>query len=339
MHELTPRDSWLRTAMGTGTLIRAQIVSSVTQMQTRESAASRDWDSAATVTSKSGHFMKTNVNVVLACSLVAFIGLFIGCSDLKDTLPAGTQTIGVHPSGWVSKTSADFHGTTIRSQSWDMTSCKTCHGGKYDGGTARVSCLTCHSDQAGPENCSTCHGSATSPAPPTDLDDNTATTVRGVGAHQVHLGGTSRSKGMSCSECHNVPGGVYTSGHVDGDNRAEVVMSNLLAGLPTSGVTPNPVYSSSTFSCSGTYCHGSFKNGNASNVAVWNISSTGTCGTCHGTTSGSTNQEKALPGGSHPIDLACSTCHGGVINASGTIINAAKHVDGRLNYLGVDQAF
>ncbi len=284
--------------------------------------------------------MKTNVNLIISCSLVAFIGL-VGCSDLKDSLPPTTQTIGVHPDGWVQKASSDFHGKAIRSQGWDMTSCKTCHGGKYDGGTVQVSCLTCHTYTAGPENCSTCHGSSSSNAPPEDLNGNTLNTSSRVGAHQTHLQGTSRSKALTCAECHSVPGGVSTPGHIDGDDRAEVLMNSYLANLTTNSgaVVPNPSYNATTGSCSSTYCHGTFTNGNAGNSPVWNVPTSAACGTCHGTTSGVTNQQKALPGGTHPNNLNCSTCHGGVINASGSIINASKHIDGKLNYLGNDVAF
>ncbi len=285
--------------------------------------------------------MKTNVHFVVAGLLVAFIGLVIGCSDLKDTLPPATQTTGVHPEGWLTKTSADFHGKAVQAKSWDMRSCKTCHGDNYDGGTVQVSCLTCHTDSAGPENCATCHGSSSSPAPPRDLGGNSMTTARGVGAHQVHLNGTSRSKAATCAECHAIPAGVYTSGHIDGDNRAEVVMTNYLANLSTGNgsVNPTPSYNNITFACSNTYCHGTFKNGNMTNVPVWNASSTGACGTCHGNASDPDPTRIALPGGTHPNNTACSSCHGGVINASRQIINASKHVDGRLNLSGNDQTF
>ena len=285
--------------------------------------------------------MKTKAYIVVAIAFVAFIALFVGCSDLKDTLPPASQTIGVHPEGWPTPTSADFHGTAIRNQGWDMLSCKTCHGGKYDGGTVQVSCLTCHAEAAGPENCSTCHGSSSSIAPPQDLNGNTVNTSPRVGAHQIHLLGTSRSNAFTCAECHSIPSGVYATGHIDGDNRAEVLMNNYAANLTTNSgaVVPSPAYSATTGSCSSTYCHGTFKNGNAANAPVWNVPTSAACGTCHGTTSGGTNQQKALPGGTHPNNLACSTCHGGVINSTGTITNASKHIDGKLNYLGNDIAF
>jgi len=295
--------------------------------------------SAATVTGNSGHTMKTNAKFALTCSLVAIIGLAVGCSDLKDSLPPATAPSGVHPEGWTTPASASFHGKAIRAEGWDMGPCKVCHGVSYSGGSVQVSCLTCHNSPLGPENCATCHGSSSSTAPPRDIDGNT--TSSRVGAHQTHLRGTSRSKYLACQECHSVPGSVSTPGHIDGDDRAEVLMTNYLANLQTDGgaVVPNPSYSSGTGACSNTYCHGTFKNGNASNAPVWNVSSSAACGSCHGNTAGATTAEKALPGGSHPPYLACYACHAGVIDASWTIIDASRHVDGKLNLFGSDITF
>jgi len=292
--------------------------------------------------------MKTYVNPVLTCSLVAFIGLFIGCSDLKETLPAASQTIGVHPSGWLSKTSSDFHGATIRAQGWDMRSCKNCHGGNYDGGTSGQSCRACHTETLGPEACNVCHGSTTSAAPPTDLNGNSDQSYRGVGKHQVHLMGTVRTAPVGCSNCHQLPSGnIYDPAHINGnpDNRAEINFS-VVAKRATSGVTPSPVYYEVGGSCADTYCHGAFKNGNGDRLMFWNggAALSAACGSCHGDLTKATLAEKALPktaaqGGTHPINLACSTCHGGVVNASLGFVNPSKHVDGRLNLNGTDVTF
>ncbi len=284
--------------------------------------------------------------VVVAIGLALVVA---SCSDLKSDLPAPTSgALTVHPTGWKTTGSATFHGLTIRENLWDMRACRSCHGLIYDGGTSGVSCRTCHFSAAGPENCSTCHGSSTSPAPPRDLSNNTATTTRGVGAHQIHLLGTTRAKGVTCADCHRIPEGVYATSHIDGDNRAEIIMESYLATLKTSSgsVVPAPAYSSTTFSCSNTYCHGTFKNGNTTNVAVWTNPATAACGTCHGDPNAADPAQIALPktsaqGGTHPnpTSTSCSVCHGGVVNASRQIINASKHIDGKLNLFGNDNAF
>jgi predicted CxxxxCH...CXXCH cytochrome family protein len=291
--------------------------------------------------------MKTNVNLVLVCSLVAFIGLFVGCSDLKETLPPAAQTIGVHPDGWLSKTSTDFHGAAIRAQGWDMRSCKNCHGGSYDGGVSGYSCRTCHTETLGPEACNVCHGSTASAAPPIDLDGNTDPSFRGVGEHQIHLFGTARTAAVGCSNCHQLPSGnIYDPAHIDANpGQAEINFSGI-AKRASGGVTPSPTYAETSGSCSNTYCHGAFKNGNGVNPMFWNggAALAAACGSCHGDVTKSTLAEKALPktaaqGGTHPNNTACSTCHGGVVNASLGFVNAQKHIDGLLNLSGTDRNF
>jgi len=290
------------------------------------------------MTNKTLLFLSAGLLIALAAA---------GCSDLKDTLPGPTQTLGVHPDGWLTKTSSDFHGNAIRGQGWDMRSCKTCHGGSYDGGTASVSCRTCHTEILGPEHCNVCHGSSNA-APPRDLSGNTDESSRGVGEHQTHLLGTIRAAAVGCSTCHLLPsGGIYDTTHIGlNPGRAEVTLVGGLASRSTSGVTPAPVYLESSGSCSNTYCHGAFKNGNGTNPVFWNggAALSGACGSCHGDVSKSTIAEKALPktaaqGGTHPNDLACSTCHGGVVNASLGFVNASKHMDGWLNLNGQDRDF
>jgi predicted CxxxxCH...CXXCH cytochrome family protein len=293
---------------------------------------------------------------IIVVVTVLLIGLS-GCADLKSDLPTpSSSTVQVHEEGWATASSSNFHGDAIRANNWDMRSCKTCHGPLYDGGTSGVSCRKCHTDGSGPENCATCHGT-TNPAPPRDLSGNTARTSRGVGAHQIHLMGSSIASTLSCKECHTVPGSVYDPGHIDGDNRAEVPMNGALARtvtnepstedyastLPTT--TPSPSYDFAQFSCANTYCHGNFKNGNNA-TPVWNSTSSAqaACGTCHGDVSKTTLAEKALPkslsnGGTHPDETECYLCHDGVVDANLNFINPSKHIDGKVNVFGVDRDF
>lgn len=269
------------------------------------------------------------------------------CSDLKSDLPAPTAGgLSIHPPGWKTTESPDFHGEAIRAMNWDMRSCRTCHGPTYAGGTSGVSCRKCHTSAAGPENCNTCHGSSTSPAPPRDLSNNTSTAARGVGAHQVHLRGTSRAGAITCADCHRIPDGVYSPNHLDGDNRAEVLMSGYLATLKTNAgaIAPSPSYNPTTLECSNSYCHGTFKNGNLTNVAAWTNPATAACGTCHGNVNASDPARIPLPktsaeGGTHPDNTSCSFCHGTVVNANRQIINPSKHIDGKLNLFGTDTTF
>ena len=89
-------------------------------------------------------------------------------------------------------------------------------------------------------SCTSCHGDATraattlnpllAAAPPVDTKGNTATTARGVGAHQRHLVAGALSAGTACGECHaTVPSSAHSNGVV------EVVFGTLAR---TGSVTP-----------------------------------------------------------------------------------------------------
>ncbi|MEX1277188.1 MAG: CxxxxCH/CxxCH domain-containing protein [Bacteroidota bacterium] len=287
----------------------------------------------------------------ILAALVLVIGLS-GCSELNSDLPVpSTGKLQVHPDGWTTPASANFHGNDIRNQGWDMKSCQTCHGSRYDGGIAQNSCRTCHTAQGGPESCSTCHGT-TNPAPPRDLSGNTARTARGVGAHQLHVAGGPFSSNISCGECHQVPGAVYVPGHLDTPGPAEVMMTNLARTVTNEPGTidydsqlplfqPNPTFDQNTLQCSNTYCHGNFKNGNPETALSWtDVSGTAAaCGTCHGDVTKTTLAERALPktlalGGTHPNTTNCVNCHGEVVNASLQFVDKALHANGVLNFRG-----
>lgn len=266
----------------------------------------------------------------------------VGCNTI-DCHP----TIAVHVNGVIDPASENFHGKYIRNDQWDMSGCQSCHAEDYSGGYVSPTCLDCHTYVGGPENCTTCHGSSTSNAPPTDINGNSLTNERGVGAHQIHLKGGDVGRNLTCTECHNVPGGVYTPGHVDSDLPAEVFMNNPRTNTITNDPStseydpgldlfvPSPAYNINDLTCSNTYCHGYFKNGNLENKPIWTNPATSACGSCHG------NETSPLPktqneGGTHPVSPNCSNCHGGVIDQNGNIINPSKHIDGLLNLFGSD---
>jgi len=273
------------------------------------------------------------------CHAADFSG---GVAKVGCNIPNCHPTIGVHVSGLIDPASENFHGKFIRNNQWDMRPCQSCHGEKYNGGYVSPTCNDCHTYVSGPENCTTCHGSSTSNAPPQDLNGNTSTSERGVGSHQVHLKGGEIGKNLTCTECHNVPGGVYTPGHVDSELPAEVFMNNPRANTNTNDPStsqydpslglfePNPSYNSNDLTCSNTYCHGYFKNGNLDNKPIWTNSATSACGSCHG------DGTNPLPGGNHPNSQNCSNCHSGVVDANQNIINSSKHIDGLLNLFGND---
>ncbi len=256
------------------------------------------------------------------------------------------STITVHQNGITDPTSQNFHGKFIASLKWDMTNCKVCHGTNYAGKVASPSCNTCHTNSGGPEACNTCHGNfldATSIAPPKDIARNTDTKFPGVGAHSSHL--TSGKIGIvKCYECHNVPTALNSAGHIDNTARAEVVFKNYSYAVGTSA------YDFSSYKCNNNYCHGSFAFSKANSSypdtyttdkiegnnyqPIWNkVDNTqAACGTCHGTSS-----SNPLPKGHFDYGSGlkgCATCHSGVVDQYGKIIDATKHMDGKINVFG-----
>lgn len=241
--------------------------------------------------------------------------------------------------------SPNFHGNFIRHHDWDLTDCASCHGPSFDGGLSSPSCLPCHTSPGGPASCNTCHGSFDDPeriAPPPDINDNSSTEIKSVGAHSAHLYENKLGSSEICSSCHSVPQEINDPGHVDSDLPAEVIFQNTATAFGAS----NAVYDSSTATCSNTYCHGNFQflrdSADAVNrFAYTSDRMTGTpqtlswiqpddsqvqCGSCHG----------LPPEGHIPAPItACYTCHQGVIDETGNIIDKSKHINGIKNARGL----
>ncbi len=268
------------------------------------------------------------------CCCVLTGWMFHACSDLHDDIPIVSKSF--HATGWLTKTSQDFHGKFIRNTQWNLAQCQACHGEQYDGGASGTSCLTCHATT--PEDCIVCHGGGDNltGAPPRDLDGNTAVNIQGVGAHTTHLSGATFTDGNACSSCHVVPTSFSSAGHADSDLPAEVTFSEL--ALTDAA---NPVWDEGSVSCSNSYCHGNWSlakdqssrsfiytedeiRGNNA-TPIWTEPSTVVCGSCH----------NLPPVGHAAAELnQCANCHGSVIDAAGVIIDKSKHVNGNINVFG-----
>ena len=281
-------------------------------------------------------FLATLLTIVIAVS----------CSDLDTNIPPPPY-VGVHGEGIDSINSPDWHGNLVKQYNYNLMVCQDCHGPDYSGGLINESCLDCHVLPTGPENCTTCHGSLSSSAPPKDLDGDTTSTAPGVGAHQNHVRFNTVGLQVLCSECHNVPGGLFTPGHIDSDQPAEVIFNGPIGLTVTNEPStsqydpslplyvPDPSFDYTELTCANTYCHGYFKNGNLDNKPVWNDASTAQCGSCHG------NGDYPLPkvqsqGGTHPANNNCYICHSEVVDKDFKIIDPDRHIDGKLNLFGND---
>lgn len=257
----------------------------------------------------------------------------VGCTSCH-------QGITVHVAGINTPSNEAFHGKYIAANSWALWSCASCHGEEYTGSDISTSCATsgCHSFDNGPESCNTCHGDfadANFPAPPEDIEGNTETSARGVGAHTAHLYEAATGANVACESCHTPYADFEATGHIGDDNDAEVNFGGELIGKSAT----TPVYDYEKGSCANTYCHGNFVYNKASSdkqyaysadqMAGNNVTVSWTdgddaaeCGSCH----------NLPPTGHVDYDISeCANCHSGVINAQGEIIDPELHINGVAN--------
>jgi predicted CxxxxCH...CXXCH cytochrome family protein len=314
------------------------------------------WENPASALSHGKYLKATdwNVDECAPCHGRSFMGGTSGVSCFECHPPFPHE---------VAFDSTGRHPKYMRDYDFPLDQCRACHGSSYTGGAVvDVSCMSagCHTDASGnpktPEACNTCHGQFRAPAsdflsaaPPASVRGDTATTVRGVGAHQKHLVTGTLGKKLKCQECHTVPSSYTSPGHID--EQAEVVFNDTLARTPSGDGTlqPAPVYNTASGSCANVYCHGNWKLRKATSpyaalaysdtVIVANNysplwtggSAESACGTtCH-----------ALPPTGHvqvPIG-ACTGCHTGVIDGNGNIIDPTKHINGKINVFNLEMPF
>ena len=249
----------------------------------------------------------------------------------------------MHQNDINNPSASGFHGKYIASKNWSMASCILCHGSNYSGGLASPSCITCHKNTGGPEACNTCHGSFSNPAliaPPTDLSRNIDPKFAGVGAHSNHLMSPKTGAKTLCNDCHIVPASYSSAGHIDNTPHAELFFQK--KNVYEIG---NASYDYATNKCSNTYCHGgfSFSKANSQYPFAYDAESiTGNnyqpvwtkvdgsqieCGSCHG-----------LPPAGHMDSSleSCATCHIGVVDKYGKIIDATKHMNRKINVFNLE---
>jgi predicted CxxxxCH...CXXCH cytochrome family protein len=192
--------------------------------------------------------------------------------------------------------------------------CEVCHGDVIDAERHFVDAAL-HVDgkvQASPGDCSSCHGSADDPAPPSDTRGHQSISAIGVGAHRAHLSGGVSSRALECAECHRVPKVADDAGHIEG-LPARVVLTGIAA---TAG--RNPSWDRVTTSCSDSWCHGPSA-GKSVDSPRWTSTGDLGCASCHG----------APPAAPHPQLDNCSACHGAVVGPDNTtIIDRLRHVNG-----------
>jgi predicted CxxxxCH...CXXCH cytochrome family protein len=295
--------------------------------------------------------MKYNIKFTVLALL--FVGLFltIGCSEIKDDITQPAEFTH-HPEGFGDAASPNFHKFAFVNSNWsfNLTKCQSCHAADYAGGTVGVSCLTCHTQPAGPEACNTCHGEFANPnfiSPPNDLEGNSDKGSKGVGAHFIHVYNNGKSTNIGCFECHQqtLSDDAFVHAHIS-PTPAKMQFGEFTYA-DSLGVDPE--YSFTNLDCSNTYCHGGFKFSKSSSTSqwaysgdyivgnnyspVWN-STTGLeaqCGTCHGQIIG--GELTPLPIGHFGSfkKTDCANCHSSMVNSNGEIIDKFKHINKEKN--------
>ncbi len=172
-------------------------------------------------------------------------------------------------------------------------------------------------------DCASCHGDATSPAPPRGVHGEGAPSEVAVGAHRLHLGDNLVRSAVACADCHVVPATVDAPGHVDAPH-ATVTFSALARGPAGPGAL-SPAWNREDATCAQVWCHGAGLAGGTVPAPRWTFfvapdpGRPGICGTCHG----------APPPRPHPQLGPCAACHPTTVRSDGTIdIAGGHHVNG-----------
>jgi predicted CxxxxCH...CXXCH cytochrome family protein len=204
-----------------------------------------------------------------------------------------------------------------------LQECTACHGADLDGGSAQ-GCDGCHTDSGHAgwrSDCVYCHGGAdgdTAGAPPEDIDGQTRPTAISFSAHRAHLDADIHPA-WDCRTCHN---GSQTYADAFSDPNHWFDTTPQVAEVRFYGAAAGTVYASGT--CSSSYCHGNGQQPGSQADSATPLD----CDGCH-----SWAFDRGDLSGTHALHLGvsgvtCADCHGAVVDAAGTVVAPARHVDG-----------
>ncbi len=236
------------------------------------------------------------------------------CDGGSDT---GTSTEPYHPEGWAEP---DQHGQAAKFQDQD---CLDCHGDELTGGSADVSCDSCH-PSGWRTDCTFCHGGTadTTGAPPRDISGETALDALSFSPHTTHVTASATHGAYDCQACHDPPAQALSPGHfLVSDDTPGVAEMDFGGGLSAAA-------SWSGAGCSNLYCHGDGQGDNGSATVGQDFTS---CQVCHPDGSSSRDAWEGMSG-EHKKHLeggaSCATCHGSTTDADQAIVAPELHVDG-----------
>jgi predicted CxxxxCH...CXXCH cytochrome family protein len=276
--------------------------------------------------------------------------------------------------GAADATCGTCHGVPPPAPHPQGTSCGRCHPG-YDTGVnpavhvngvrdlLPMACTSCHGD---PGRAPTALNPQLPAAPPTDAAGLASSAQ--VGAHLTHLSGSALAAAVACTECHAVPSApVNLALHPTGATTVPLggaLATGALSAIvnprpPGSGArvfsnlsTTTPGFAGGT--CSSTYCHGAYSGSysypvpQSDPLEVTTITFTGSaaapswngtvaCGSCHGIPPATGREWHS---GHHAGGNDCGLCHPdatGTSAANASVVDRAKHVDGKIDLTPVFQ--
>lgn len=166
--------------------------------------------------------------------------------------------------------------------------------------------------------CTSCHGWNLDTAPPQGLDGSCDYGSERTGAHAAMRRGGPAAHRTGCNNCHLVPDDTWSTGHIDGDGKAEVVF-----GVLATADGAQPTWDGET--CSNVYCHGATLSGGDLKTPNWRDKSrrAGRCGACHRLTDPDGNE-----------DADCSSCHPTSVDADRNILEFGTHINGHIDMGG-----
>jgi predicted CxxxxCH...CXXCH cytochrome family protein len=220
---------------------------------------------------------------------------------------------GYHPAGFEDPA---VHGLEAKLNEQD---CRDCHGEELTGGSAGVSCDSCHAD-GWRTDCTFCHGGVedTTGAPPLDIDGESDPTLISYRAHSAHV--TENNHGAyDCWQCHSKPEDVLSEGHLF-DATPAAAEVDFAAGLSAAGTYDG------AGGCDNLYCHG---DGQGDNGSSQDDGVSRTCASCHPDASSGDWSSMSGRHSKHMGEgLACADCHADTTDADQLIIAPELHVDG-----------
>jgi predicted CxxxxCH...CXXCH cytochrome family protein len=253
------------------------------------------------------------------------------------------QVSSQHPAGYdgekVDSAGGIGHGWDVDKRGLSTCATAGCHGVALTGGTSggpgcggTFNGKSCHTNvtTTWDTDCTFCHGDRTNTtgngAPPNGVLDATAATDPTVGAHQKHVTKTATHDVYDCTMCHVKPTNAESPKHIDGGGTVQ-------ATVQFTTLNSASAYSTTAYTCSNNYCHGS---GVATKTSpAWTSTTALACvDGCHGGDpnrtgmSGEHRRTDTNNGKNSHKGSSCNTCHAGVVDANGNIINLALHVNG-----------